>query len=134
MVDKVSKETRSKMMKAIKSTETKVELIVRKLLWAKGVRYRKNVKGLLGKPDIAIKKYKLVVFIDSCFWHFCPVHGHMPKSNLEYWTKKLNRNIERDKKITEYYSALGWKVLRFWEHEVNQDAEQVVNQIMAHLN
>lgn len=134
LADKVSRETRSRMMKAVKSSETKIELKVRKLLWKKGIRYRKNVKSLLGKPDIAIKKAKLVVFIDSCFWHFCPIHGHMPKSNLEYWTKKLNRNTERDIKINHHYKELGWTVLRFWEHEVNDDVHSVVNQIIESLN
>ncbi|WP_356948169.1 hypothetical protein [Fictibacillus fluitans] len=71
-------------MRSIKSV-SKLEEIVSKELWRRGFRFRRNVKDLFGKPDFAIKKYKVVIFIDSCFWHNCPVHGHLPKTNVEYW-------------------------------------------------
>lgn len=129
MTDKISKENRSKTMKAIKS-QSRLENAVSKELWKRGYRFRKNVKKLFGTPDIAIKKYKIVIFIDSCFWHFCPIHGHMPKSNLEYWENKLQKNIERDQKVSEYYTNIGWHIKRVWEHEINQDFEETIDNII----
>lgn len=120
---------RSNIMKKIKSV-SKVEDKVSKALWNKGFRFRRNVKDLFGKPDIAIKKYKVVIFIDSCFWHACPTHGHMPKSNLEYWEKKLNRNKQRDVKVNQYYLEHGWKVKRVWEHDLKKsNIEQTIEEI-----
>lgn len=135
MTDKVSKEVRSSTMRAVKSTETKIEMKVRTTLWKNGVRYRKNVKKLFGKPDIVIKKEKLVVFIDSCFWHGCKEHCRIPTSNIDYWNKKIQRNIERDLKVTEYYVALGWKVIRAWEHEIKNEHEfqRVIEEIINYL-
>lgn len=112
-------------MQAIRS-QSRLENRFSKALWHKGVRFRKNVKSLKGKPDIAIKKYKVVIFIDSCFWHACPIHGTRPKSNTEYWDKKLERNKERDLEINRYYQDLGWNILRIWEHEIKEDMEKAV--------
>ncbi|MES9779227.1 DNA mismatch endonuclease Vsr, partial [Bacillus velezensis] len=84
-------EQRRKTMRSIKS-ESKLEQRITSELWRRGLRFRRNVKSLFGKPDIAIKKYKIVIFIDSCFWHNCPKHGHIPKSNIQYWNEKLLRN------------------------------------------
>ncbi|MGP8317844.1 very short patch repair endonuclease, partial [Bacillus subtilis] len=118
--DNVSKEKRSNTMKAVKSKNTKIEKVVSKEIWGRGIRFRKNVKNLEGKPDIAIKKYKIVIFIDSCFWHGCPLHGRIPKSNVEFWNNKIKRNIERDKSINQYYRRKGWNILRIWEHDLNK--------------
>lgn len=107
-------------MKAVKSKNTKIEKVVSKEIWGRGIRFRKNVKNLEGKPDIAIKKYKIVIFIDSCFWHGCPLHGRIPKSNVEFWNNKIKRNIERDKSINQYYRRKGWNILRIWEHDLNK--------------
>lgn len=106
MVDNLTQEQRRKNMQAIKSI-SKLEDIVSKELWKRGVRYRRKVKSLYGNPDIAIKKYKIVIFIDSCFWHQCPIHGNMPKSNLKYWNKKLKRNIERDNEVSSFLFRKG---------------------------
>ncbi|WP_439024603.1 very short patch repair endonuclease [Bacillus halotolerans] len=119
-MDNVSKEKRSNTMKAVKSKNTKIEKVVSKEIWGRGIRFRKNVKNLKGKPDIAIKKYKIVIFIDSCFWHGCPLHGRIPKSNVEFWNNKIKRNIERDKSINQYYTKKGWNILRIWEHDLNK--------------
>ncbi|QQF63047.1 very short patch repair endonuclease [Bacillus mojavensis] len=119
-MDNVSKEKRSNTMKAVKSKNTKIEKVVSKEIWGRGIRFRKNVKNLKGKPDIAIKKYKIVIFIDSCFWHGCPLHGRIPKSNVEFWNNKIKRNIERDKSINQYYTRKGWNILRIWEHDLNK--------------
>lgn len=127
MPDVHTKEQRTRNMKAIKS-QSKLENKVSKALWNKGFRFRKNSK-LYGKPDIAIKKYKVVVFIDSCFWHVCPEHGRIPKTNEEFWVKKLNRNQERDKEVNQYYNQNNWKIMRVWEHEIKQDFEGTVSEI-----
>jgi len=128
MADMMTPEQRRKNMQAIRSI-SKLESIVSKELWNKGYRFRRNTKDLFGKPDISIKKYKTVIFIDSCFWHQCPIHGNMPKTNVEYWKPKLERNVERDKEVDEYYKQKGWNIKRIWEHEVKKDLEKVVTEI-----
>jgi DNA mismatch endonuclease (patch repair protein) len=77
-----------------------------------------------------IKKYKIVIFIDSCFWHYCPIHCKIPKSNTDFWTKKLTRTKERDEEITSFYIDAGWHILRIWEHEINANLESTVEKIM----
>ena len=133
MADNMSKENRSKTMKAIRS-QSKLENRITKELWNKGYRFRKNDKSLVGKPDISIKKYKIAIFIDSCFWHVCPIHSNQPKSNQEYWTKKLNRNEQRDEEVNSYYEANRWNIKRIWEHEVKNDFHQVVNEIADYID
>lgn len=134
MVDKITKETRSKIMKAIKSKNTKIEEKTAKELWKRGIRFRRNVNNLFGKPDIAIKKYKIVIFIDSCFWHYCPDHGHFPKSNNGYWDAKIKRNIERDKTVVDFYNSNGWNVLRIWEHSLKDDFSGTLEFIIDFIN
>ena len=128
MADMMTLEQRRKNMQAIRSI-SQLESIVSKELWNKGYRFRRNTKDLFGKPDISIKKYKIVIFIDSCFWHQCPIHGNMPKTNVEYWKPKLERNVERDKEVDEYYKQKGWNIKRIWEHEVKKDLEKVVMEV-----
>ena len=120
MTDNLTKEQRHKNMTHIRSTNTKIETDVAKALWKLGFRFRKNVKTLPGKPDIAIQKYKIVIFLDSCFWHKCPEHFKKPKSNLEYWEPKIKRNIERDAEINQYYEDNNWHILRIWEHDIKK--------------
>ncbi|MED4582506.1 very short patch repair endonuclease [Brevibacillus choshinensis] len=129
MADMFTKEQRSKNMKAIRSKGSTLERKVTHELWRRGYRFRKNVRKLLGNPDIAIQKYQIVIFIDSCFWHSCPVHGNSPTSNVGYWEKKLNRNVERDIEVTNSYLKKGWKILRVWEHEVKNDFEGALKKI-----
>lgn len=95
MVDKISPENRSKLMSAIRSKNTKPEISLRKALWAKDLRFRKHYG--IEKIDIAFPSKKIAVFVDGCFWHGCPLHSHIPKSNQSYWKPKLTKNIERDK-------------------------------------
>ncbi|WP_394578734.1 very short patch repair endonuclease [Cytobacillus firmus] len=132
MVDVMTKEQRRKNMKAIKSI-SKSEDIVSSQLWKEGIRFRRNSKYLFGKPDISIKKYKIVIFIDSCFWHQCPIHGNSPKTNTSFWKKKLDRNVERDKEVTEYYKERGWHIKRVWEHEIKKDIEKVVEDLVIFI-
>lgn len=126
MSDIVSKEQRSRMMSNIRPV-SKLEDRVSRELWHSGVRYRRNDKSLFGKPDFSIKKYRLVIFIDSCFWHGCPLHANIPKTNREFWLKKLGRNKERDLEVTTYYQSRGWNILRIWEHDLKNDFHGTMN-------
>lgn len=125
-MDNHSKEVRSYNMSRIRSTNSKPEDIVRKYLFSKGLRYRKNVKTLPGKPDVVLKKYKIVIFVNGCFWH-----GHqgckyfvMPKSNTEYWNKKITGNVERDKNVIVRLEELGWNVITVWECQLKKDKRE----------
>lgn len=121
MPDNHSKEVRSMNMSHIRSTNSKPEEIVRKYLFSKGLRYRKNVRTLPGKPDIVLRKYKTIIFVNGCFWHKHDFGRFvMPSSNIEYWTKKINRNVERDKSNTEQLEAQGWRVLTIWECQLKK--------------
>lgn len=109
-------EARSRNMRAIRSKDTKPELIVRRILHRSGFRYRLQAKGLPGKPDLAIKKYKLAIFVQGCFWHW---HGceffRVPITRTEWWTEKLSGNRERDERDLAALLAQGWRVLWIWE-------------------
>ncbi len=129
MTDKITLEQRRKNMQAIK-TKSKLEDLVARELWKRGIRYRRNVKTLFGKPDIAIQKYRVVIFIDSCFWHSCPVHGNIPKSNVEYWNKKLERNRIRDEEVNDFYKRKNWHILRIWEHEIRDNPDLTIQNII----
>lgn len=128
MTDKMTKEQRRKTMQAIKA-QSKLENTVSKAVWNRGFRFRKNVRSLFGTPDIVIQKYRVVIFIDSCFWHGCPLHGTRPKTNQEFWNKKLDRNIERDKEVTQHYKDINWNILRIWEHDIRNDFENTIDEI-----
>lgn len=130
MTDNVSKETRRKIMQSVKSQNTNLENKISKELWKRGYRFRRNVKDLYGKPDIAIKKYKIVIFIDSCFWHGCEKHCRMPVSNISFWNKKINKNIKRDSDVNLYYLNLDWNLMRLWEHQVNENFDDCINNII----
>ena len=119
--DIFSKKKRSEIMSRVKNKESKIEKKIGKILWAQGFRYRKNVSSLMGKPDFANKKEKTVIFVDSCFWHGCERHKNLPKSNKDFWVKKILRNKERDTEVSKYYRNLKWKIIRIWEHDLNQN-------------
>lgn len=121
MADNHTKEQRSYNMSKIRSTNSAPEEKVRKYLFAKGFRYRKNVKSLPGCPDIVLPKYKTVVFVNGCFWHMhdCP-RFVWPSSNKEYWEPKIRRNVERDKINIELLQKEGWRVLIVWECELKK--------------
>jgi DNA mismatch endonuclease, patch repair protein len=129
-VDNFSKEKRSKIMSNIRSKNTKPEIALRKALWAKGLRFRKYFGK--EKIDIAFPKTKIAIFLDGCFWHSCPIHSHLPKSNKEYWTPKLKKNVERDKAKNKQLESEGWIVLRFWEHELN-NCEEIIKRIESEI-
>jgi DNA mismatch endonuclease (patch repair protein) len=128
MVDIVSREIRSRMMSNIRAV-SRLEDRISKSLWKLGLRFRRNVKSMIGKPDFAIKKYKVVIFIDSCFWHSCPVHQVLPKSNAEFWRSKFEENRRRDEEVTMHYNSNGWNIMRIWEHEFREDFDEAVMKI-----
>lgn len=133
-MDKVSKAIRSKTMSSIHSKDTAIELEIRKRLHKYGLRYRKNVGNLPGKPDIAFLRKRVVVFCDSCFWHGCNKHFRQPKSNQSYWNPKIKRNIERGREIFKKYQKEGWIVLRFWEHDIHSHPDKVTEKIRETIN
>jgi DNA mismatch endonuclease (patch repair protein) len=130
MADRVSKESRSKNMKAVKSKRTKLEEAVSKELWRRGLRFRKNVKELYGKPDIAIKSCKVAIFIDSCFWHGCSMHYKPPATNEDFWKAKIEGNIKRDEQVTKHYRNQEWNILRIWEHDLKNHFDDTIGEII----
>ena len=119
MADNHSKEVRSMNMSHIRSTNSKPEEIARKYLFSRGLRYRKNVKTLPGRPDIVFPKYKAAVFVNGCFWHHHDCGRFVwPSSNEEYWHKKIDGNVERDKKNYVALERMGWRVIIIWECEL----------------
>jgi len=122
MPDVHSKETRSYNMSCIRSGNTKPEEVVRKYLYSCGLRYRKNDKRLLGKPDLVFPKYRTVVFVHGCFWHKHDGCRYfvLPKTNTVFWNEKLDSNRNRDERISTQLRADGWRVLTIWECELKK--------------
>jgi len=120
--------TRSENMKRIKSKDTSIEIILRRALWKKGYRYRKNCKDVIGKPDLCFKGKKLAVFCDSEFWHgkYLMEGKYIPNTNRKFWIEKLEKNIERDKTVNTKLRENGWTVLRFWESDIRKNTEKCV--------
>lgn len=131
MTDILTPEQRHKNMSQIRSKDTSIEVKLRKALFARGLRYRKNVTGMIGKPDIVLPKYKTVIFINGCFWHRhknCK-YASMPKTRTVYWKEKFKRNIQRDKSQTEELIKAGWNVLIVWECELKHNLDAIANEI-----
>lgn len=133
MADVMTPKQRSRCMAAVKGKDTKPEMIVRKYLFSRGMRFRVQVRKLPGNPDIVLPKYKTVILVNGCFWH-----GHedckyfrLPKSNVEFWKEKIKRNIERDRESMQALLDLGWKIIRVWECELRNKAnrENTLNKI-----
>ena len=135
MADNHSKEVRSMNMSHIRSKNTKPEEKVRKYLFSKGFRYRKNVRNLPGCPDIVLPKYKTVIFVNGCFWHKhdCP-RFVWPSSNEEYWIPKITRNVERDQKNYGRLQELGWNVIVIWECQLKKkEFEETMEKLISDL-
>ncbi|MCP4699878.1 MAG: very short patch repair endonuclease [Gammaproteobacteria bacterium] len=127
MADVLTPEQRSRCMSRVKGKNTRPELQLRKALWQAGLRYRLHYAKLPGKPDLVFIKARVAVFVDGCFWHGCPLHASFPAANREYWKKKLDGNIERDRRVNVELEQKGWTVLRFWEHQLKKEAQGVVD-------
>ena len=123
-MDRLTKEQRRRNMQAVRNAGSKIENILAKGLWAKGLRYRRADKTVIGKPDFVFKKVKVAVFCDSEFWHGknWRKRKHDHKSNIEFWHKKISGNIERDRKVNRLLKKDGWLVLRFWGKEIEQNS------------
>lgn len=127
---------RSKMMSKIRGKNSKPELLFRKALWAKGIRYRVNNKRLLGKPDISIMKYKLAIFIDGEFWHGYDwdERKEQIKSNRKFWIPKIERNLQRDREVNKELEEMGYTVFRFWAKEIKTELEKCLNDVLVYLD
>ena len=128
--------SRSENMSRIRGQDTKIEIALRKELWGRGIRYRKNDKTVYGKPDIVFKGKKIAVFCDSEFWHgyeYLNV-GKTFKTNPSFWEEKMKRNIERDKKVNQALKDEGWMVLRFWEKQILKDVKGCADLIQFYLD
>ena len=127
MADVLTPEERHKNMKNIRAKDTKIELMLRKALWEKGFRYRKNYTEIPGKPDVVLTKYKIAIFCDGEFFHgkdWELLKPRLEKSNNgEFWIKKISRNRERDEEINRQLEFLGWKVIRFWGTDIKKNLE-----------
>lgn len=123
-------------MSKIKGKNSKPELLFRKALWAKGIRYRINNKSLPGKPDISIKKYKLIIFIDGEFWHGYNWEERREtiKNNRGFWIPKIERNMQRDKEVNEELQDMGYFVLRFWSKDIQTELHKCINDVLVYIN
>lgn len=125
MVDSIDQATRSMVMSRVRNKDTRPEMVVRKLVFAAGYRYRLHVKSLPGSPDLVFSGRKKVIFVHGCFWHLHDNCGlaRMPKSRIEYWSEKLNGNKCRDQRSFEALTRAGWKVLVIWECELRNSGD-----------
>jgi len=132
-MDNLTPAQRKRNMQKIKSRDTSIELLLRKELWKRGYRYRKNYKKLPGKPDIVLTKYKIVIFCDGEFFHGKNWEVLKPKlaksSNGEYWVKKISYNIERDVAIDKMLLSMGWIVVRFWGNDIKKSIDDCIRVI-----
>ncbi len=134
-MDRITSQQRSKNMRAIRSTNTKDEVRLAKVLWNLGYRYRKNNKTVFGKPDLTFKKLKIAIFVDSEFFHGKDWENYKYRinSNKEFWQKKIERNIQRDIEVNNYLESQNWKVLRFWSEQIEKNLEDCVATIQSEI-
>lgn len=136
-MDVLTPQQRHKVMASIRSSNTKPELMVRKYLWRLGFRYRLNNPRLPGHPDIVLRKYRTCVFVNGCFWHGHEDCGcfHLPKTNTEFWARKIERNRERDREEQKKLAGMGWHVMVVWECQLKPDKrEQTLASLAFTLN
>lgn len=133
MPDVLTPEQRRKNMQHIRGKDTTIEVILRKALWARGYRYRKNYKGIPGSPDIVLTKYKIAIFCDGEFFHgkdWEVLKPRLEKSNNSgFWIKKISRNLERDDEINKKLLFMGWTVIRFWGNEIKKNTDECIRVI-----
>ena len=132
-MDRHTPEQRHKNMQAVKNKDSKIEVLLRKELWNRGLRYRKNVNGLFGHPDIVFKGAKVAVFCDSEFWHGYDWENRKAdiKSNRDFWIPKIERNIQRDLEVTSFLKGEGWIVLRYWGKDIKKRTVEIADEIQT---
>jgi DNA mismatch endonuclease, patch repair protein len=137
LADIFSQAKRSQVMAKVPLKDSKPEVLLRKFLFSKGLRFRKNVKNLPGSPDIVLPKYKVAIFVHGCFWHAhtkCK-YAKIPLSNSDFWTEKLLANVTRDKLKERLLRKLGWKVITVWQCKLrSQNKQRTFNAILKHLS
>lgn len=135
-MDRLTREQRHRNMRAIKCKDSKIEILLRRELWNRGLRYRKNVNSVFGHPDIAFIGKKVAVFCDSEFWHGYDWEKRKSdiKSNKEFWISKIERNMARDEEVNDYLTSRGWTVLRFWGKQIQKDAAGCADLIEEEVN
>lgn len=130
-MDRLTDDQRHRNMQNIKAKDTSIECILRKALWNNGYRYRKNYKGLPGKPDIVLTKYKIAIFCDSEFFHgkdWKQLEEQLRRGkNADFWIRKITRNMERDTEVNAELKGLGWTVLRFWGKDIKKHTDECVS-------
>lgn len=129
-MDILTPEQRHKAMKANRGKDTKIEVLLRKALWHKGIRYRKNYRIFNCSPDIVVTKHKIAIFCDGDFWHGKDYDEHRIDTNAKYWNEKIKRNIERDLENTLMLRDNGWTVLRFWEKDIRNKLDECVAEVL----
>lgn len=127
--DRISTWQHSELMLRIRGKNTGPEKALRKAVWSMHLRYRLQYRIGRFRPDLVFTKTHIAVFVDGCFWHCCPLHGVKPKSNALFWKTKLDRNVQRDADANRELNAIGWTVIRFWEHEIESDVEKCAKTI-----
>ncbi len=132
-MDNLTKAQRRKNMQNIRSAGTFAEILLMRALRRKKVYFAKNVKSIIGKPDIAFRRKKVAVFIDSDFWHVHPARFIMPQSNKKYWKGKIKRNKKRDAEVNKKLKKSGWKVIRIWEYDIKRNLNRSVEKILYTL-
>ena len=135
-MDKVDTATRSRIMSNVRSKNTKLEMRVRSTAHRLGYRFRLHRQNLPGKPDLVFPSRGVALFVHGCFWHGhdCPHGQRMPTTNVDYWKGKINRNVERDARVQQELVNLGWKPVVFWECQIKDDLEEVVERIRNAIN
>ena len=124
-------EATSRRMRKVRRSGSDVELRLRRELHRRGLRYRVNLRGLPGTPDVAFTRVKVAVFVDGCFWHRCPTHGTEPKSNGPWWKEKLDTNVERDRRKDAELEELGWLPVHVWEHDDPVEAASLIQRLWS---
>ena len=119
----------SAQMQKMRRSSTAPEMLIRRELHRRGLRFRVNFPLLPGRPDLAFTSARIAIFVDGCFWHACPDHGILPKNNREWWRDKLERNVARDREKDEELDKLGWAVVHVWEHEDPVIAADAIEQL-----
>lgn len=134
MTDNLTKEQRRKNMQNIRSANTQAERMVANALKELEIEFDTHVKELIGKPDFVFWNQKVILFVDSDFWHRHPTRFQMPKTNRDYWEKKIQRNQERDQKVNKELTDQGWKVIRIWEYDIKHDLDECIQYVTDALN